>query len=63
MDAEIQKAGANARALGTCVTDNPYYKTDQMPAVTGQTVEDWNKKVEAWDFGWKMEDMMRREPT
>jgi len=30
-----------------------------MPKNTGESFEDWNAKVEAWNIGWNMEDAMR----
>jgi hypothetical protein len=55
-----QKAGANARAMRKTQSDNPYYRSDQMPAATGQDVEEWNALAEAWNFGWQMEDVIRK---
>jgi hypothetical protein len=59
-DDKIQKAGANARALLKSQIDNPYLKPDKMPAATGQSIQEWNALVEAWDLGWKMEDVIRK---
>lgn len=59
MDIELQKAGATARAARRCELDNPFYKSENMPAATGESIEAWNAKCEAWDFGWKMEDAIR----
>jgi hypothetical protein len=59
MHHDIQKAGANARARGESEASNPYYKSENMPAATGETVAEWQQKAEAWEFGWKMEDAMR----
>ena len=62
MDQEIlslQQDGANARALGRSAIDNPFYKSDAMPGHTGEPVEQWNRKMEAWNLGWTIEDMMR----
>ncbi len=59
MNEEIQLAGANARAAGTPNARNPYFAWDELPAATGETVEQWNAKVAAWDLGWRMEDAMR----
>ena len=55
----IQKAGANARALGLTEFDNPYYVKTVMPAETGEPIEEWSAKAEAWLTGWKIENAMR----
>jgi hypothetical protein len=60
MDIEqIQKAGANARALGRDRYSNPYYKVEHMPVNTGQTYEKWQADIDAWDLGWQMEDALK----
>ncbi|SFM42166.1 CrpP-related protein [Nitrosomonas communis] len=61
MNENIQKAGANARAIGIKEIDNPYYKPRNMPAQTGETITVWQDKALAWEFGWKMEDIMRSQ--
>jgi hypothetical protein len=55
----ITKAGATARALGKSKMDCPYYKADAVPAATGESIEEWLAKIEAWELGWTAEDMMR----
>lgn len=57
--AEIQRAGANARARGESQFSNPYLRSDAMPAVTGEEIEVWVSKARAWDAGWRMEDAIR----
>ena len=56
---EIQKQGANARAMNMSQVDNPFYRLENLPAKTGEELLDWEAKVLAWDIGWQMEDMMR----
>lgn len=56
---EYFMSGANAMALGMCFMDNPYYKQDAMPRATGESVEQWNRKAEAWNAGWAVEDIVR----
>lgn len=58
MDQSIVQRGANARALGVSRFDNPYFKRERMPISTGEDIEIWNAKAEAWSFGWNAEDMM-----
>lgn len=54
----IQKAGANARALGLYVGANPYLASKETPGATGEQIETWHAKVSAWDIGWRAEDLM-----
>lgn len=56
---KLQKDGANARAFGLSSLDNPYYQSDVMPGNTGEQIEEWNAKMEAWRTGWEMENLMR----
>lgn len=56
---KLRQQGANARALGRGIFDNPYFRGDNLPAKTGETIAAWQEKVEAWEFGWRMEDAMR----
>lgn len=63
MREEIQKQGANARALGISQFDNPYAKSAAMPAATGESSEEWQAKFAAWELGWTIENAMRPEPA
>lgn len=59
MDEAIQRHGANARVRGESYFDNPYLKSANCPAATGETIEVWSAKHEAWAFGWEMENAIR----
>lgn len=60
MDAnEIQLFGANARARGESYFDNPYLKTEALPAYSGLSVQEWSRRHDLWELGWRMEDAMR----
>lgn len=59
LDLAIQKNGANARAMGQGKFDNPLMKDAAMPRATGETLEQWVAKLDAWDLGWAVEDAMR----
>lgn len=54
MHEQIQKDGAKARTEGATPADNPYYKPENMPAATGETIPEWEAKACAWNFGWMM---------
>ena len=56
---EIQKQGANARALNRNQFDNPYYNLENMPVTTGEDLTEWEAKLLAWDMGWQLEDLIR----
>lgn len=55
----IEKAGAVARASGRYEFDNPYFRSGQMPAATGESLQDWSIKAEAWKRGWTIENAMK----
>ena len=59
MDQAIVMRGANARAAGVSVFDNPFLKAANCPAATGGMIAEWLAKERAWDFGWQMEDAVR----
>lgn len=56
---EIQRHGATARVAGKGYLNSPYYRSDMMPAATGESLAMWQSKVHAWEFGWRMEDLLR----
>jgi len=56
---ELEKLGASARALGRDEFDNPFLKQENLPAATGDSVEVWQAKYDAWDRGMKIEDAIR----
>lgn len=58
-DERILTQGAEARAAGKSVFDNPFLRPEQMPAATGDSIEDWQRKHDEWDAGWKIEDAIR----
>jgi len=55
----IQQSGAEARARGKSMFDNPYLQPDLMPARTSETLEVWQEKMLAWEYGWRVEDLQR----
>lgn len=57
--AEIVNRGAIARAAGRHRLDNPFYASSSMPAATGETIEVWLSKLNAWELGYLTEDLMR----
>lgn len=55
----LQKDGAEARAHGRSFLDNPFLKSSSMPAATGEPIDEWARKHDAWHLGWTMENAMR----
>ena len=53
-----QQRGVTARVLGLKQEDNPLLK--HQPARGDKSFEEWKQKVEAWLFGWAIEDAMRQ---
>ena len=43
--------GSQARADGLTIIDNPLYAKSALPAVTGETLQEWQTKVDAWEAG------------
>lgn len=58
-DNEIIQAGANARANGQSIFDNPYLKVEELPAAKGISLETWINKHDAWQHGYQLEDIVR----
>lgn len=56
---ELILIGANARANGQSIADNPFFKIDNMPINTKESAESWNDKAQAWNDGWFIEDVLR----
>ena len=52
-----QQRGINARILGLSIEENPLLKC--RPDRNDPGLEDWHQKVDAWLFGWQIEDTMR----
>ncbi|MGF9564019.1 CrpP-related protein [Neorhizobium sp. JUb45] len=58
-----QERGLNARILGLAASDHPLLKPDRQPDATGEPLEVWQMKYDAWMFGWLIEDSMRQPET
>lgn len=56
----LQRAGANACALGRSELDNPFLRSAACPAATGETLDVWMAKYDAWHLGFTLEALMRR---
>lgn len=50
---DIQKLGEQAAQEGLTLWDCPYYRANEMPGHTGESIPDWRRKVEAWESGWR----------
>lgn len=53
---ELRRQGADARAVGRAVFENPLYSADRAPPTTGEPIPHWIEKVGAWNLGWRIED-------
>jgi len=56
---DILRQGATARAVGRTEIENPFYQPEKMPSTTGEPVDAWASKAEAWNTGWRIEDAMK----
>jgi hypothetical protein len=54
-----QQRGITARILGLSPSQNPLLK--YQPQRSDPALQDWRQKVEAWSFGWEIENAMRNE--
>jgi hypothetical protein len=61
VDTEIildwQQRGITARILGLAISDSPLLNA--VPQNDRQSQDEWDQKMEAWLFGWSIEDAMR----
>ncbi|MGI2031838.1 CrpP-related protein [Rhizobium panacihumi] len=58
-----QERGVNARILGIPITEHPLTTQDNQPPHSGELLEIWQLKYDAWLFGWWIEDSMRQFDT
>lgn len=56
---QIQRNGANAKARGESVFDNPYLRQPALPAYSGDTAEEWDTKRLNWEIGYRVEELIR----
>ena len=54
----LQKLGADARASGASFLSNPFLRSKTLPANSGDSLEVWTRKHDAWHLGWTVEDAM-----
>lgn len=53
MNKEIWRQGAQAARAGLALLDCPFYRAANMPGHTGESIRDWQAKVQAWEAGWR----------
>jgi len=56
----LQELGAEARAKGSSFLENPFLKNEHQPAASGESIDTWQRKHDAWHLGWTAEDIERR---
>jgi hypothetical protein len=56
---KIQSFGANAKARGESIFDNPYLKQAALPAFSGASPDEWEAKRLNWEIGYRAEELMR----
>lgn len=57
---DIRKLGAQAAREGLDLLDCPYYVASAMPGHTGEAIQEWREKVDAWEAGWVAETESRK---
>lgn len=50
----IEHNGRAARRAGLMEMENPYFMAENMPRRTGDSFDEWQLKVEAWEHGWHL---------
>ncbi len=55
----VEHAGRMARDSGKAQMENPYFTPQNMPKSTGESVIDWQAKIEAWECGWRAGGLSR----
>jgi len=53
---KIYAAGLVARTIGQARSDNPYYRSENLPAETAAAYRAWQIKAETWELGWCEQD-------
>lgn len=61
--AEIEKLGAASHAKALTELDNPFLALENLPAKTGESLEDWKKKHDAWQRGFIIQSMHHGDDT
>jgi len=51
----IEDHGRAARKAGLMEMENPYFMAENMPRKTGDSFDEWQLKIEAWEYGWHVE--------
>lgn len=49
--AAARRSGARAASQGSCWQANPYLLAANMPAATGESIDEWCKRHDAWQAG------------
>ena len=52
---KLKKMGAIACAANKPILKNPFLIPEACPGATGESVNDWIEKVDAWDSGWNLQ--------
>ena len=51
--ARIKEAGRVAFRAGLRQLENPSFQPTNMPIQTNEPFDEWQKKVDAWESGWR----------
>ncbi|WP_367352513.1 CrpP-related protein [Achromobacter animicus] len=50
---DIQRRGAIAARQGKTLLDCPFFVANAMPSHTGEPIDEWHARVDAWESGWR----------
>jgi hypothetical protein len=58
--AELERQGAKAAARGDGPLSNPFLCGPNMPASTGESLQEWASRHDAWQDGYQLERRARQ---
>ena len=53
--AELERQGAKAATRGDAAAANPMLLVQNMPAATGETLQEWSRRYDAWRAGYEQQ--------
>jgi hypothetical protein len=61
--AKLERQGAKAAARGESLRSNPLLTEPNMPASTGESLQEWASRHDAWQDGYEVQRRAHRKRT
>ena len=61
--AELERQGAKAAVRGEGVQSNPLLLALNMPIATGESLQEWSARYDAWRAGYANQRVARKGPS